>query len=550
MPPENHAARFSYDDEVDVVVVGCGPVGALVANLLGGYGARTLVVERDASPHGQTRAFTCDDESLRICQLAGLVELVKRGTTPCDRIDCVGSDGRLMAEVALGELDYGSGYAPLHFLDQPTFEEVLRGGLARFEHVTLLVGHELSALSQDADGVTLRVRDTATREERGVRARYVLGCDGGRSVTRTLSGVGLSLDTYGEPWLSVCGDAPSSALRFSGTRFVCDWRRPTFVTCAALGTYRMEFMLHAEETPAEMERLDTIARMIEPYVEPARFTVRRAAVHTFQNTMAETWRAGRVLLLGDAAHQLPPFLGAGLASGLRDAANVAWKVALVARGEADPSLLDSYERERRPHVEATADASARLGRLFLARSPRLTRMRDAVLRSIHRVPRMRRLLSNVAFKPIPAYERGFLAGWRRGGAAGVLFPQPRVGIVGEEDHFALDAVLGADFAVVGPGVTRAMVDDPAWAGVRARFVRVVRAGRAEEGEEPADGDEHDALFEVVDLDGALEAWFARHGASWAVVRPDRFVYAVFTDGDGSAIGRELTRTLRGGAASA
>jgi 3-(3-hydroxy-phenyl)propionate hydroxylase len=525
-------------DEVDVVVVGCGPVGALTANLLGGYGIRTAVIEREVLPHRQQRAFSCDDEALRIVQMTGLVEGIKREMLPCHRLEYVSADGDVLAELTLSQIDFGLGYAPLHFFDQPALEDALRAGLERYPHVSLSFGSELSALSQDQDGITVRVRDTSTKEERQVRAKYVLGCDGARSVTRTLSGISLPGPAFGEPWLAVCGDAPKSAIRSDTTRFVCDWRRPAFVSPGALGTFRMEFMLQPEETPAEMERLDTIAGLIEPYVDPARFTVRRASVHSFHHAVAESFRAGRVLLLGDAAHQMPPFMGQGLSSGFRDAANLAWKLALVVHGDASPALLDTYEIERRPHVSATADASARLGRLFLARSPRLTRMRDVVLRSIRRVPRMRRILSGFPFKPLPAYEEGFVAKNRLRGVDGVLFPQPRVGIADEHDHFALDAVLGAQFAVIGPAVNRQTAEEPAWRDIDARFVRVLDKDAA-----PPD-DEHDDLFDVVDLDGKLLDWFARHRIELAVIRPDRFVFGTGNADDAARLGQALTEALR------
>ncbi|MGW4111442.1 bifunctional 3-(3-hydroxy-phenyl)propionate/3-hydroxycinnamic acid hydroxylase [Actinosynnema sp. NPDC004786] len=494
--------------EFDVVVVGCGPVGAVTANLLGLHGVRTLVVERATAPHGQPRAFSCDDEALRIYQQAGLA--VGRDMHRPSTVEYVDAAGRPFATIALDEIDFGLGAGPLHFFDQPRLEAALRAGLARFPHVELRTGVELVELGED----DVVVRDVRTGERETVRARYVLGCDGARSATRAAAGIGLSGSSYGEPWLAVSGSVEPGAVRVPTTRFVCDWRRPAFVSPGAFDTYRAEFMLRPGETAEEMTRDDTIARLVGPYVDPERFTVTRATVYTFHRLVASRWRSGRVFLLGDAAHQMPPFLGQGLCSGLRDAANLTWKLGLVLRGHADESLLDSYEAERRPHVEEMVRTSVGLGRVFLVRDRFAAAVRDAVLRAAQTVPRVRRFVRHFEFKPLPALRRGVLAGGRRRGPVGTMFPQPDVTVPGSPTPQPLDSLLGAEFTVIGPGVDRATATG--WQGPPARFVRVLWG---------PDGDTA-GVTSVVDVDGTLTAWFARHGTEVAVLRPDRFVYSL------------------------
>ncbi len=499
--------------DTDVVVVGCGPVGALTANLLGVRGVRTLVVERGTAPHGQPRAFSCDDEALRVYQQAGLREEVAADMYPPPLVEYVSGDGRPFATIALDEIDFGLGSEPLHFFDQPWLEASLRGGLDRFPHVELRTGVELTGLDQDAAGVTVHLRDPATGTGSTVRARYVLGCDGARSATRAAAGIELRGTSYAEPWLAISGDVEPGGVRQPTTRFVCDWRRPAFVSPGAFGTHRLEFMLRASETPEEMTRPETLAALVAPYVDPARFTVTRAVVYTFHHLVAERWRAGRVFLLGDAAHQMPPFLGQGLCSGLRDAANLTWKLAMVIDGVAGDGLLDSYETERRPHTEEMAVTSVRLGRVFLVRNRLAAFVRDTALRAAQAVPRVRRFVRHFEFKPAPVLRKGVLAGGTRRGAVGTMFPQPTVAVAGEPAPVRLDDVLGAGFAVLGPSVTAAT----AWTGPPATLIRVLPQG--------AVATEADGVREVVDVEGVLTAWFARHGAEVAVLRPDRFVYA-------------------------
>ncbi|MEV6814966.1 bifunctional 3-(3-hydroxy-phenyl)propionate/3-hydroxycinnamic acid hydroxylase [Micromonospora sp. NPDC051296] len=537
MNPAQSSPRAKVQ-EVDVVVVGCGPVGALTANLLGVRGISTLVVERSTAPHGQPRAFSCDDEAFRVYQQAGLLDQIAGDMHQPPRADYVNAAGQVFATIAFSEVDFGFGHAPLNFFDQPLLEQALRGGLDRFDHVELQLGTELVSLQQDDDRVQLVLRDVVTDQVRPVRARYVLGCDGARSTTRTAVRIPLTGASYAEPWLAISGDVPPEAIRGEHTTFVCDWRRPAFVSPGARGSYRLEFMLLPGETEADMRRPETIAKLVEPYVDPARFTVTRAVVYTFHHLIAQRWRERRVFLLGDAAHQMPPFLGQGLCSGLRDAANLTWKLGLVLAGDADPALLDTYETERRPHTAAMADTSVRLGRVFLARSRPAAWLRDVALRAIQTVPRARRFVRQFEFKPLPAYERGMMAGGRRDGAVGTMFPQPRVATAESTTPRLLDEVLGSGFAVIGSGGTAPRPETP---GLPVRYVAVHPAG-TEAASLPATGADVDRV-DVVDVDGAITAWLRRHRADAVVLRPDRFVFAVAAAGGLDQVARQLTAAL-------
>ncbi|MFD6566821.1 bifunctional 3-(3-hydroxy-phenyl)propionate/3-hydroxycinnamic acid hydroxylase [Micromonospora profundi] len=525
--------------EVDVAVIGCGPVGALTANLLGARGVTTLVVERSVAPHGQPRAFSCDDEALRIYQQAGLLDEIRGETIAPPLVEYVNRAGRVFARMALSETDFGYGHAPLRFFDQPRLEHTLRAGLDRFPHVELSLGTELVGLTQDRDGVTVLLSDVASGQRRAVRARYVLGCDGARSATRSAVRIPLGGASYAEPWLAVSGDVPSDGVRVRDTRFVCDWQRPAFVSPGAAGSYRLEFMLRPGETEAEMQRPEKVAALVSPYVDPARFTVTRAVVYSFHHLIAQRWRDGRVFLLGDAAHQMPPFLGQGLCSGLRDAANLSWKLALVLSGAADAAVLDTYETERRPHTLEMAQTSVRLGRVFLARNRAAAWMRDTVLRAVQTIPRVRRFVERFEFKPVPAYRRGLMAGGRRDGAVGTMFPQPRILIPGSPDARLLDEALGDGFVVLGSASAGNPVG-PQWRGLPVRFVAVHPAGTPVAGLPVPSGD---GRVDVVDVDGVLGGWLRRHSVDLVVLRPDRFVFALAAVNGIDRVGEDLSAAL-------
>lgn len=500
-------------EEVDVVIAGGGPVGVLTANLLGLQGVRVLVLEREAAPHGQPRAFSCDDEALRIYQAAGLLDALKPDLRQGRHVTFTGVGGQPIAQLPLGQVDFGYGHAPIWFFHQPLLEKALREGLSRFPAAELRTGTEVESLEQDGAGVTVRYRAAGVRH--GVRARYLVACDGGRSTVRALLGIPMEGRGGQEPWIAISGtvadeDAPAEC------HVVCDPARPGFVGRGPVGRFRWEFRLRLGETGEEMTQPGTIRRLIGPYVNPDRVTVERAQLYSFHSVVAQRWRVGRTFLAGDAAHLLPPFMGQGLVSGLRDAANLAWKLAWVLQGRAPEALLDTYAVERRPHVSALLEATARLGSVFAARSTPLAWARDTVLRGLQAVPAARRFVEGLRFKPAPAIEEGWLLGGRRSGrraAEGSYLPQPRVRRASGEEHL-LDDSLGSGFAVLSRGgspgteVARELAE-----ALGARAVTVRSAGV------PGVGDDS-----VEDHTGRLSEWFREHGADVAVVRPDRFVF--------------------------
>ncbi|HEX5870102.1 MAG TPA: bifunctional 3-(3-hydroxy-phenyl)propionate/3-hydroxycinnamic acid hydroxylase [Longimicrobium sp.] len=518
--------------DTDVAIVGCGPVGAAAANLLGLRGLRVVILERERVSHAQPRAFSCDDEALRVYQAAGLVDEVRAHMARASVVHYTGVNGRKFAEIDIAGLDFGNGFPPLNFFYQPTLEAELRRGLRRFGSVQLHLGREVAALAQDAAGVTLDVREVGGEERWRVRAKFVLGCDGARSTVRRLAGIGLAGDSYPDRWLAVSGQPQDEgAMRIRDATFVCDPDRPTFVAEGAENDFRVEMMVNPGETDAQLEDPANVARLISPYVDPARFRITRSVVYAFHNMVAERWRDGRVFLLGDAAHQMPPMMGQGLVSGLRDAANLTWKLDLVLRGAADDSLLDSYETERRPHVKAMADASVGMSKVFLARTRWAAALRDRFFTAIQAVPRIRRAIRNMEFKPAAVYPRGaFLHGGRKGkqDAQGTMFPQYPVAT--PAGTVLSDYALGAGFALVVLGDAAPAAID-AWDRLGVRIIHLLPAGSA-----PREG-------AMVDGTGKIGAWFGARGVQCALVRPDRFVFAAGALADVPEIARWAERTF-------
>jgi 3-(3-hydroxy-phenyl)propionate hydroxylase len=523
--------------ETDVLISGCGPVGALTANLLGRYGVRTLVLERESTHHGQPRAITCDDEALRIYQSAGLAEAMDAHMYTCPEVEMVGSTGELFARLGIQETDFGNGYPALRFFSQPHVERVLRQALSRFPQVELRLGQEVVDYKQDSQGITAIVRDVREGLEQRVRASYLLACDGGRSTVRRLSGIDMVGSTYAERMVAVSLLLPEEPPALC--RMVCDPHRHVFVTRCAGNELRVEYMIREDEKVEDMLRPERVREFISPYVDPDRVTILRAAPYIFNRRVAARWRERRMFLLGDAAHLMPPVLGQGLCSGLRDAANLSWKLAAVLHGRADASLLDTYEMERRPHAEAMLQASVNMGRLVLTGNRPLAFLRDRVFQAIDRIPRVHRFIRNLEFKPRPLIPEGFILGGARGhreAPEGTYLPQPRVeGPDGA--RVRLDEVLGPGFAVLlhpntqeaSVRAARVLADS-----LGAPCLRIRAPGSGAAGSD-----------EVVDSEGVLDAWFRRYQVEIAVVRPDRYLFGAVRGTHLAGLASFLRRQVHG-----
>jgi 3-(3-hydroxy-phenyl)propionate hydroxylase len=521
----------------DVIVVGAGPVGATIANLLGCLGVDTVLVDRATEVIDYPRAIGIDDEGLRTMQAAGLADAILADAIQNVPLKFFDARGRCFADVQPRAREYG--WYRRNVFTQPQAERALRAGLERFPHVHEHLGHELLDLDQDRSGVraTLKRDDGETVE---VRARYLVGADGGRSTVRELLGVPLLGDTHPRKWVVIdCAhdplDAPYTALH-------CDPRRPYVCAHMPYDHRRWEFMLFPGEDADEMLAPAKVRALLATHVdEPDSLDIVRARVYTHHSRLAERFVVGRVALAGDAAHLMPPWAGQGLNTGLRDAANLAWKLAACVRGTAGPALLATYEEERRQHARAMIDLSTTLGRILSPTRRSTARGRDLLLRAATITPAAKSWLLEMRFKPQPVHRSGFFVPESRTRGkpptVGRMFVQPDVEVDGRLAK--LDDVLGLGFALVGfecdPAAGLDEASAEALRGLDAKVVRVIesRAGEVHRRRPTS----WPGTTVVEDVANELRPWFRRRGADVVLLRPDRYVAAVGTT---ATIGRDLS----------
>ncbi|WP_412061074.1 FAD-dependent monooxygenase [Rubrivirga sp. IMCC45206] len=366
----------------DAAIVGLGPVGATLAALLAGRGLRVVALDRETAPHTTPRAAHLDGAALAVLAQAG----VKPKGRPLDGFDLVDRQGRLLLRGRPAEAPPPGVPAAL-LIHQPSVERALRERLAALG-VEVRLGHTVGRVVDE--GGAVRVEGAGPDGPFRVRAAVVVGCDGASSVVREQIGAALVGGRFAQRWLVVDVLAPPGLALPDRLLQIADPVRPTTSVPFAAPRHRWEFRLRDE---ADAAALAAVPALLAAHVDPDAVEVERAAVYTFRDVVADRWRAGRVVLAGDAAHQMPPFLGQGLGAGLRDVAVLAPLVERVARG-ASPDVLDAYESERRPHVVATIRQAVRLGRLVTLPEP-LASVRDGLLRAGGRVPTLRRRLLDV-----------------------------------------------------------------------------------------------------------------------------------------------------------
>jgi len=470
----------------DVAIIGLGPTGATLANLLGEQGVSTLVLERETHIYPLPRAVHFDGETMRILQSIGLQDAVKAIARPGTQgMHFVSGTGQTLLIRQGSDQPGPQGHHNSWYFHQPELEALLRQRMAQHPSVRLCLGHHTESIAADADGVTLHSVDSHSGKTQRHRVRYVVGCDGARSAVRASINSHLQDRGLKQAWL--CLDVlthrdmplPPYTVQW------CDPQRPMTMVNKTGRRRRWEIMVLPSDDSSRLTQPDFYWPLIQRWVTPNDAVIERAAAYTFHSVVAQSWHQGRVFIAGDAAHQTPPFLGQGMCAGLRDASNIAWKLKAVLSGAVHPDVLTTYGSERLNHVREFIDLAVRLGAIIQETDPERARQRDAE--------------------------------FAQQGATLFAFPQPRLGPGAYMAHQPSAGFVAPQFTLPNGR----LMDD----AMGHRFALLLNAAPHPQLTPAAQPRLHqaDVSHVVAEPHSPMQQWLTQHHASAVLLRPDRYV---------------------------
>lgn len=508
--------------EVEVLIVGAGPTGLVAANLLGQAGIRTLLIEQASGLSAIPKALMVDDEFFRLLHKLGLGEkLSNHGVYPVG-YDYYSPLGPRVGRIAGRITEHGFASRTATF--QPEFEKILFDGLVRFPTVEVLFGRKLESFTDGSLGVSALVRHTGG-ETSYVRANYLIAADGSHSVCR--KALGIAFDELAPVEVRhVVVDVADDPNRSKIADLRLGWRRNGNSLPAPGGRRRYEFSLRLEEDAEQALSEASLDKFFQQFFGvPCPRNIIRKTVYAFHSRLAKEMSKGRVFLAGDAAHIMPVIGSQGMNSGARDVNNLAWKLTLVLRAGADPSILSSYDTERRPQVAGTIRAVTAALHLQKARRIPATIARDLAALFLNLFPPVARYVRDMRYIPKPFLQQGLVASQTRRDEAsfvGRLLPMPHVR--DGDIEVPLDDFLGPGFAIIGvePDIVPAGLHDPLWYALDARFAAVRRKSVSVENKlgVPA--------FKIAD--NRFDDVSIAHRGQLLIVRPDRIVAAAVDAG--------------------
>ncbi|TAK98319.1 MAG: bifunctional 3-(3-hydroxy-phenyl)propionate/3-hydroxycinnamic acid hydroxylase [Rhodospirillaceae bacterium] len=483
-----------------VAVIGLGPVGAVAANLLAKDGIDTIAIEASRTIWDTPRAIGMDHEVLRILQSIGVADDLQPYCEPYRPTQYHSACGEVLRQFDSLPEPYPLAWPPNLTFVQPELEKALRAACTAHPTLRLRLGQPVRRIERTNHGTWLIVIDD-NGEAETIEATYVLACDGASSFVRTALGISMEDLSFDEPWLVVDVllnddvELPELNIQF------CDPARPMTFVRGPNRLRRWEIMLNPGDDPVAMTEEKNLWLLLARWLKPDQARIWRAATYRFHALVANEWYRENVFLVGDAAHQSPPFMAQGMSQGMRDAANIAWKLRAVIDGGATPNILRTYELERRPNVRAVIETTKNLGQIICERNSLRAAERNKRMRAEMVAGTGRQIRQNL----LPPLENGLLM---KSAGAGETAPQPWLRVDGKAVRS--DDVTGIGFHL--------------WLRVGTTINSKVKALAAKLGVGIFVLDSVESESSVVEVNGIFQDWLAARGACAALVRPDHIVY--------------------------
>ena len=505
----------------DVLIVGCGPVGATLANCLRVFGHKVAIFDRDKEVFYAPRAMGFDDESLRLYQAIGLLDRIEQGGNSYHfdawNYDVEGRHLYTLGRERLGDLMTEScGHYAMTIADQPTIERMLRDDFELEPRVDAYLGYEVLEVRSAEDCASLTARKLANDEQLEFEAKYIVGCDGGRSLVRAALSVDRIDLGYSEEYLVVDAIVDDEAYFRGaikdGARFTIDPKFSGVVVKGLHGHVRFDVLRHPDVMQVAYEKEEDYEEAAKALIKRSgfdvdKFRVIRHAPYTFYAGMPSHWRKDRLFVMGDAAHQTPPWAGQGLNMGIRDAGNLSFKLDMVLKGRAPQTLLDTYEAERKPVCQHTIGGAVATGKNMQTSDPKKIRKRNFMFFLARNSRYFNRLMWKKAVRK-PPYEVGLLG--KTHPLSGTVMIQPEVQDMAKRPYL-LDDLIGLNFALI---TIDSSTGDMAYRFASELDGVVLKPGR-----------------DFIDPGGALSTWFKTNRVSAVLIRPDRYIFDAGQNGN-------------------
>lgn len=483
----------------DVIIVGCGPVGATLANLLADFQLKVALFEKELVAYPHPRAIHMDDETLRIFQAVGIMEELQEKIVPFDTMQLLNHQRKVTLEIDVNFHGGKYGYAASNWFYQPDLEKLLRQKIIKNNSIDFFEGFEVTDVQDLGEFCQVEVKNILSQKMQSFQGQFVIGTDGGRSLLREKMGIQLEDLHFDQSWMVMDTFLKSEQdvdLLPRVHQQICNPRQPiTYVPGVGLHR-RFEFMLTHQKDKDTFLKDEKIGELLSSFITPEKLKIKRATVYTFHGLVAQSWRKGRLLLAGDAAHQMPPFAGQGMCSGIRDAHNLAYKLALVLSKKQSITFLDTYQEERKNHTIEIAKGAIFLGRLIQTTHPLKAFLRDRVLSIIRNSKFLLKIVSQKAVRKTP-YHKGHFGKHK---LSGKLFIQPKVQYQNRE--VLLDELLGNGFVCISSQKSNPIDEIPQNLSIKILII---------------DGDFQDSTDE-------LKIWMEQHKLAFVILRPDRYIF--------------------------
>ena len=350
------------EDSYDIVIAGFGPVGQLCSNLLNKHGLKIGVIESNFDIYPEPRAISIDDEIQRIINDLGLWDSFKDSSNVPDFADLIFPNGKVVLRGIVSKTSNGFPFVSTFY--QPELESLLWKNLNKNANVDIYLGHEIINFKEESELINISIKNLKDSKLLHIKTKYLLACDGSESFIRNKLKIDLIDLKYNKEWLVIDAALQDSSEVERVVRYICDPKRPIIFTTLKGGRVRLEFQMLAGENGKEIINENKHINFISPLLIDKAHQIERVYVYRYRGNCANELRQKNIFLLGDAAHQMPPFAGQGLSSGLRDASNLCWKLVHVISNQFNDEILDTYQTERMDEVKNSIDSSIALGKLI------------------------------------------------------------------------------------------------------------------------------------------------------------------------------------------